>query len=272
MQNVLYAILVLGCMGAVFGLVLAIASKVFAVKTDERLEPLIEALPGANCGGCGFSGCAAYAQAVLEGKARIGKCAAGGKECADAMAKIMGQEPVEMERMVAMVTCHGVDAIPKGNYEGLRDCISASRVAGKGPMLCEFGCLGFGNCVEKCKFGALSIVDGRAHVDREKCKGCMSCITVCPRHIIKAVPYDATVTVPCSSKAKGPVVLKSCGNGCIGCMKCVKTCEHDAIKVTEFLASIDYSKCIGCGKCAEACPRHIIFDANAAAKQAAAAI
>ena len=247
MQNVLYAILVLGCMGAVFGLVLAIASKVFAVKTDERLEPLIEALPGANCGGCGFSGCAAYAQAVLEGKARIGKCAAGGKSCADTMAKIMGQEPVEMERMVAMVTCHGVDAIPKGNYEGLRDCIS-------------------------CKFGALSIVDGRAHVDREKCKGCMSCITVCPRHIIKAVPYDATVTVPCSSKAKGPVVLKSCGNGCIGCMKCVKTCEHDAIKVTEFLASIDYSKCIGCGKCAEVCPRHIIFDANAAAKQAAAAI
>ena len=159
MQNVLYAILVLGCMGAVFGLVLAIASKVFAVKTDERLEPLIEALPGANCGGCGFSGCAAYAQAVLEGKARIGKCAAGGKSCADTMAKIMGQEPVEMERMVAMVTCHGVDAIPKGNYEGLRDCISASRVAGKGPMLCEYGCLGFGNCVKVCPTGAIRITE-----------------------------------------------------------------------------------------------------------------
>ena len=143
MQNVLYAILVLGCMGAVFGLMLAIASKVFAVKTDPRLEPLIEALPGANCGGCGYSGCAGYAQAVLEGKARIGKCAAGGKECADAMAKIMGQEPVEMERMVAVVMCSGVDAVPKGVYEGLHDCISASRVAGKGPMLCEYGCLGF---------------------------------------------------------------------------------------------------------------------------------
>ena len=263
MQNVLYAIAVLGGMGAIFGLVLAVASKVFAVKTDERLEPLIEALPGANCGGCGFSGCAGYAQAVLEGKARIGKCAAGGKECADAMAKIMGQEPVEMERMVAVVMCSGVDAIPKGEYEGLHDCISASRVAGKGPMLCEYGCLGFGNCVERCKFGALSIVGGRAHVDREKCKGCMSCITVCPRHIIQAVPYDATVTVPCSSNAKGPIVLKSCGNGCIGCMKCVKTCEHGAIAVTDGLARINYAKCTGCGQCAEACPRHIIFDVNA---------
>ena len=263
MQNVLYAIAVLGGMGAIFGLVLAIASKVFAVKTDERLEPLIEALPGANCGGCGFSGCAGYAQAVLEGKARIGKCAAGGKECADAMAKIMGQEPVEMERMVAVVMCSGVDAVPKGVYEGLHDCISASRVAGKGPMLCEYGCLGFGNCVERCKFGALSIVGGRAHVDREKCTGCMSCITVCPRHIIQAVPYSAPVTVPCSSTAKGPIVLKACGNGCIGCMKCVKTCEHDAIAVADGLARIDYAKCIGCGKCAEACPRHIIFDVNA---------
>ena len=263
MSNILYAILVLGSMGLVFGLVLAIASKVFAVKTDERLEPMIEALPGANCGGCGYSGCAGYAQAVIDGKAKIGKCAAGGKASADAMARIMGQEPVEMERMVAFVTCAGTDAVPKGNYEGLQDCISASRVAGKGTMLCEYGCLGFGNCVAKCKFGALSIKDGRAFVDHEKCVGCMTCTLVCPRHIIKAVPYDATVTVPCSSHAKGPIVLKSCGNGCIGCMKCVKTCPEGAIKVTDALASIDYKKCIGCGKCAEACPRNIIFDFHA---------
>ena len=263
MTNILYAILVLGSMGAVFALILAIASKVFAVETDERLEPLTECLPGANCGGCGYSGCAGYAQAVLEGKAKIGKCAAGGKACADAMAKIMGQETVEMERRVAMVMCAGTDALPKGRYEGLQDCISASRIAGKGPQLCEYGCLGFGNCVAKCKFGALSIVNGRAKVDHEKCAGCMTCILVCPRHIIKAVPYDATVTVPCSSKAKGPIVLKSCGNGCIGCMKCVKTCENGAISVVDALAAIDYKKCTGCGKCAEACPRHIILDLNA---------
>lgn len=269
MSNILYAILVLGSMGLVFGLVLAIASKVFAVQTDERLEPLIEALPGANCGGCGFSGCAGYAQAVIDGTARIGKCAAGGKECADTMARIMGQEPVEMERRVAMVMCSGTDAVPKGKYEGLQDCISASRIAGKGTMVCEYGCLGFGNCVDKCKFGALSIVNGRAHVDREKCAGCMTCILVCPRHIIKAVPYDATVSIPCSSRAKGPVVLKACGNGCIGCMKCVKTCPEGAVKVTDGLAAIDYTKCIGCGKCAEACPRHIIFDLNAKPEETA---
>ncbi len=268
MNNILFAILVLGSMGLVFGLVLAIASKVFAVKTDERLEPLVEALPGANCGGCGYSGCAAYAQAVLEGKAKIGKCAAGGKACADTMARIMGQEPVEMERMVAMVMCSGTDKIAKGRYEGLRDCISASRVAGKGPMACEFSCLGYGNCVAKCKFDAIHIVDGRAVVDREKCGGCMTCTTVCPRHIIKAVPYSASVHVPCSSHAKGPIVLKACGNGCIGCMKCVKTCEQGAISVVDALAVIDYKKCTGCGKCAEACPRHIILDLNAKPQEA----
>lgn len=263
MMNILYAVGVLGAMGIIFGVILAIASKVFAVETDDRLEPMIEALPGANCGGCGYSGCAGYAQAVIDGKAKIGACAAGGKACADEMAKIMGVESVEMERMVAMVMCSGRDAIPKGQYEGLRDCLSATKVAGKGIMLCEHGCMGFGNCVEKCKFDAIHIVDGRAKVDHEKCTGCMSCSIVCPRNLIHAVPYSATVHVPCSSTAKGPIVLKSCGNGCIGCTKCVKVCEHEAIRVTNSLAVIDYDKCIGCGKCAEVCPRHIILDLNA---------
>ena len=90
MKEILYAVLVLGIMGAVFGAVLAIASKVFAVKTDERLPKLVEALPGANCGGCGFAGCQAYAQAVLEGRAEIGLCVAGGQASADRMAAVMG--------------------------------------------------------------------------------------------------------------------------------------------------------------------------------------
>ncbi len=267
-MNILYAILVLGAMGAVFGIVLAIASRVFAVETDERLEALVAALPGANCGGCGYTGCAGYAQAVLNGEAKINGCAAGGKASADAMAEIMGVKPVEMERMVAMVLCTGHSTLPKGSYEGLRDCISASRVAGKGPMLCEHSCLGFGNCVEKCMFDAIHIVNGRALVDREKCTGCMTCVAVCPRNVIQAVPYSAQVHVPCSSTEKGALVAKSCSNGCIGCMKCVKACEEGAIRVENFLAVIDYDKCIGCGKCAEACPRNLIRDLQA--KKAAA--
>ena len=259
---IVYAIGVLGILGAIFGVVLAVASKVFAVETDERLEPMIEALPGANCGGCGYSGCAAYAQAVIEGKAKIGLCASGGNESAQAMAKIMGVEAEAVERKVAMVMCRGLNVKHKGEYDGIQDCIAASKVAGKGPLACEFGCLGYGTCLKACKYGALSLKNGRAHIDADKCVGCMSCVEVCPRHVIAPVPYEADIVVACNSHAKGGTVSKACDIGCLGCGKCEKTCPNDAIKVTNNLARIDYSKCVSCGLCAEVCPRHLIADAN----------
>ena len=261
-MSIVYAICVLGVLGALFGLVLAIASKVFAVQTDERLEPMIEALPGANCGGCGYSGCAAYAKAVIEGKAKIGACAAGGDESAQKMAAIMGVEAEAMERQVAMVMCRGLEVVQKGHYDGITDCLAASKVAGKGPLGCEYGCLGMGTCVKACKYGALSIKNGRAHVDTDKCVGCMSCIAVCPRKVIAPVPYGADIVVACNSRAKGPVVTKVCKIGCLGCTKCQRSCPNDAIHVKDFLAQIDYSKCVSCGLCAEVCPRHLIADAN----------
>lgn len=133
MKEILYAILVLGALGAVFGALLAIASRVFAVKVDERLPKLTAALPGANCGGCGFAGCGAYAQAVLEGKAPVGLCAAGGAEAAKKMSEVMGITPVEVEKMVAMVKCRGKNHLRKGQYDGIADCRAASFVTGNGP-------------------------------------------------------------------------------------------------------------------------------------------
>ena len=144
MKEVLYAVLVLGVLGAVFGAVLAIASKVFHVQTDERLEKLVAALPGANCGGCGFAGCAAYAQAVLEGKASVGLCAAGGSAAAKEMAAVMGIEAVEVERTVAMVKCRGQNHLAKGKYDGIHDCRAAMLIAGDGPSAGPKGCLGYG--------------------------------------------------------------------------------------------------------------------------------
>ena len=260
MNNILSAFLVLGVMGAVFGLILAVASKVFAVKTDDRLEPIIESLPGANCGGCGFAGCAAYAQAIIDGKAEIGKCAAGGNEAAKKISAIMGVEAEEMERTVALVRCRGYDRQMKGAYEGIEDCLAASKVGGRGPISCKFGCLGYGNCVKACKFGAISIRDGVAFVDREKCTGCMSCAAACPRNLIVAMPYKNEMYVSCASVAKPKISAKVCGNGCIGCKKCEKICHADAIHVVNNLAVIDYDKCVSCGLCAATCPRHIIRD------------
>lgn len=262
MKTVLIAILVLGTMGLLFGLVLAVASKVFAVKTDERLAPLTEALPGANCGGCGFSGCGAYAQAVLDGKAKIGLCAAGGQAAADEMAKIMGVEAGESRRMVAMVRCRHKDVQKKGEYQGLKSCLSAMKVAGKGPNLCEYGCIGYGDCAAACKFGAMQVIDGCAIVNADKCTGCMACAAACPKGLILKVPYEADILVACSSRDKGADVRKICDIGCIGCKLCEKNCPNDAIHVVDNLAVIDHTKCNSCGICAEKCPRHLIADMN----------
>ena len=267
-MEILIAIAILGGLGVVFGLVLAGASKVFYVETDPKLEQLNESLPGANCGGCGYAGCGGYAEAVLAGEAEIGLCASGGNECAQKMAEIMGVQIGEIKRKVAYVRCVGYhrvdgDGTEKGSkkkaqYEGILDCLAASKVGGNGPIACKFGCLGFGTCVKVCRQDAISIVDGVALVDREKCIGCMACAKACPRNIIAQADYEKKVYIPCASHAKGAVTVRGCSDGCIGCSLCVKICPEKAISIDRNLARIDPTKCSDCGLCATACPKKLI--------------
>ena len=268
-MNVLIAIAVLGGLGLVFGLVLAAASKVFYVETDPRLDKLNACLPGANCGACAYAGCSAYAEAVLKGEAAIGACAAGGNECAREMAAIMGVKAASVTRKVAMVRCSGSRAYDKdGNlirgcrlkaeYEGFRDCMSASKVGGNGPNSCKYGCLGFGSCVKVCKFGALSIKGGIAVVDEDLCIGCMACVRKCPRHVIVPVEPGRNSHIACASTAKGAATTRACTVGCIGCGLCKRICPEGAISVNNSLAEIDYSKCVDCGLCATVCPKKLI--------------
>lgn len=261
-MDILIAVGVLGGLGALLGLVLAVANRVFHVDTDPRLEPLTQCLSGANCGGCGFSGCGAYAQAVLEGKAPVGLCIAGGDECAKKMAEIMGVKAEKVARQVAFVRCAGTTARDKGVYEGIHDCLAATKVAGRGPLICKFGCLGFGSCTKACKFDAIHLENGVAKVDPDKCTGCMSCAAACPRKLIVPVTFGANIRVACASNARGSVTLRGCDIGCIGCFKCQKICPKGAIRVEKNLASIDYQLCDQCGKCVEVCPRHLISDSN----------
>ena len=272
-MDILIAIAILGGLGLVFGLVLAAASKVFYVETDPCLDQLNECLPGANCGGCGFAGCGAYAEAVLKGEAPVGKCASGGNEAAKAMAAIMGVQAEEVTRKVAMVRCSGArtfdaegnltkGAKMKAHYEGFHDCLAASKVGGSGPLSCKFGCLGYGSCTRVCKYGAISVKNGVAVVDEDLCVGCMACAQVCPRKVITAVEPDRNVVIGCNSLAKGAVTNRACTIGCIGCGKCMKTCPSGAITITNNLAQIDYSKCTNCGQCATVCPKGLIKDSN----------
>ena len=272
-MDIVIAIAILGGLGLVFGLVLAAASKVFYVETDPRLDQLNECLPGANCGGCGFAGCGAYAEAVLKGEAPVGKCASGGNEAAKAMAAIMGVQAEEVTRKVAMVRCSGArtydaegnltkGAKMKATYEGFHDCLAASKVGGSGPLSCKYGCLGYGSCTKVCKYGAISVKNGVAVVDEDLCVGCMACAQVCPRKVITAVEPDRNVVIACNSLAKGAVTNRACTIGCIGCGKCMKTCPSGAITITNNLAQIDYSKCTNCGQCATVCPKGLIKDSK----------
>ena len=272
MNEILIAIGILGGLGLIFGLVLAAASKIFYVETDPRLDQLNECLPGANCGGCGYAGCGGYAEAVLKGEAPIGKCASGGDEAAQKMSEIMGVKAEKVARRVAMVRCSGykrvdkdgkpVGLLMKGDYEGLHDCLAASKVAGRGPTICKYGCLGFGNCVKACKYDAIHVVDGVARVDFDKCVGCMSCAAACPRGIITSVEHGEHIVISCSSHAKGAVTTRGCTMGCIGCGLCKKICPKDAITIDRNLAIIDYSKCDSCGLCVNVCPKKMIRSAT----------
>ena len=268
-MDILIAIGILAGLGLVFGLILSAASRLFYVQTDPRMEALERALPAANCGGCGYAGCSAYAEAVLKGEAPIGACAAGGDECALEMSKIMGIEPGERKRKVAYVLCSGFKKVDstgkevgvkaKAQYEGFKDCVAASRIGGGGPMACSFGCVGFGSCVKACRYDAIHVVDGVAKVDKEKCVGCQACIRACPHDVITLVDYDKQVHIPCNSHAKGAVTVRGCSQGCIGCGLCKKICPEEAISIEDNLAVIHYDKCIGCGLCATVCPRKLIF-------------
>lgn len=258
---IIIATVVVAAVGLFIGLFLGVAGKKFAVETDEREVAVREALPGNNCGGCGFPGCDGLAAAIAKGEAPVNGCPVGGDAVGKVIAGIMGQEVVETVRQVAFVKCTGTCEKTKEDYiyTGVEDCEMMAFIPGGGAKSCSYGCMGFGSCVKACPFDAIHVINGVAVVDREKCKACGKCVAKCPRHLIELVPYEQTVFVGCSSHDKGKAVTSACEVGCIGCKKCEKTCPNSAITVTDFSAHIDYEKCTNCGACKDVCPRGVIL-------------
>lgn len=262
-MNILIPSAIFAGLGIALGILLAVASRVFAVQTDERVEQIAEALPGANCGGCGYSGCAALAEAIVNGEAPANACRAGGVACAAKIGEILGVEVTAQAPMRAQIHCSGACEIAKekSRYEGVQDCIAADRMYGS-DKACAFGCMGLGTCAAACPVGAIEISNGVAQVVSDRCIGCGACVAVCPKHLISLVPTTATYTVDCRSEESGALTRKVCDVGCIGCKICEKNCPSDAIHVTDNLARIDHGKCTGCGICAQKCPRHVIHKAQ----------
>jgi len=260
MMTIIKASVSLGAMGLVFGAGLAYASQKFAVETDPRVMAILDVLPGANCGGCGFPGCAGFANAVVQGAAPVNGCPVGGPECAQKVGGIMGLDAGEAERKVARVLCKGGRnvATDRYDYSGIEDCKAANMLHG-GQKNCQFGCLGFGTCEKVCPFDAIHMNDqGLAVVDPEKCTSCGKCLVACPKGIIEYVPYGQEVVVDCKNTERGPTVKKNCQVACIACGICEKACPYDAIKVVNNLARIDYIKCTECMICVEKCPTKAI--------------
>lgn len=258
---IIIATVVVAAIGLFIGVFLGVAGKKFAVEVDEREVAIRDALPGNNCGGCGFPGCDGLAAAIVKGEAPVNGCPVGGESVGKIIAGIMGQEVVETVRQAAYVKCSGTCDKTKDNYAytGVEDCEMMVFIPGGGAKACTYGCLGYGSCVKACPFDAIHIINGVAVVDKEACKACGKCVGKCPKHLIELVPYEQKTFVGCSSHAKGKAVTAACEIGCIGCKKCEKSCPSGAVTVTDFCAHIDYGKCTNCGACKEACPRGCIF-------------
>ncbi|MBQ9307769.1 MAG: RnfABCDGE type electron transport complex subunit B [Clostridia bacterium] len=265
-MNILWAVVILGAMGVLFGLLLTWTAKVFAVESNPTRDAIREVLPGANCGGCGFPGCDGCADAIAAGKAPVSACPVGGAEVAGKVAAIMGVEAGATEKMVARVICQGGtdNCKVRFNYNGIHDCVAASTLS-DGYKTCKYACMGLGTCEKACPFGAIHMDENRhiAVVDEEKCQSCGKCVAACPKHVMELRPLKQNVDIACHNPGIGKAVSVNCQIGCIGCQRCVKACKFEAITMENGLPKIDYSKCRQCMMCAEACPTeamHADFD------------
>ncbi|MDR1564809.1 MAG: RnfABCDGE type electron transport complex subunit B, partial [Oscillospiraceae bacterium] len=223
MSAVISAVVLVSVIGLAAGILLAVASKVFDVPVDEKLQSITEALPGANCGACGYAGCADYAAALASGEAKNGLCSPGGADSAAAIAEILGQELGEVAYKTALVHCLGTwdNTSNKMDYAGIQTCAAAmQQFAGVGS--CTYGCMGLGDCMRACEYGAITVCNGVASINPALCKGCSKCVATCPKHIISFVPLKKSAVIRCMNCDKGGETRKVCLYGCIGCKRCEK--------------------------------------------------
>ncbi len=267
--TVLYTILSLSAIGVTSAVILYFVAQKFKVFEDPRIDEVEEALPAANCGGCGYPGCRNFAEALVKADDISSMyCPVGGNDTMAAVAGILGKTVEAKDPLVAVVRCAGSPEHRKriNEYDGASSCVSAANLY-SGETGCQFGCLGMGDCVDACDFDAIFMDEKTQlpYVIDDKCTACGACVEACPKDIIelrKKNKKDRKIFVSCVNKDKGGVAKKACDVACIGCKKCVQVCAFDAITVENFLAFIDSEKCKLCRKCVEVCPTGAIHEIN----------
>lgn len=269
MNIILVSILTLAAIGALAAIILFAAAKKFYVYEDPRIDEVEAALPGANCGACGYPGCRGFADACVKANEMDGLlCPVGGNATMGVVASILGKTAGTVEPTVAVVRCNGTcENRPRTNqYDGVKSCAIAHNLY-SGETACSYGCLGLGDCEVSCAFGALYINKETMlpEIDEEKCTSCGACVKACPKLLIeirKKGPKSRRIYVDCRNKDKGAVARKACDVACIACSKCVKACAFEAITITDNLAFIDDKKCRLCRKCVNECPTNAIKELN----------
>ncbi|SIP86982.1 electron transport complex, RnfABCDGE type, B subunit [Alkalispirochaeta americana] len=269
-QMILFSVLTLGAVAALFATILYVISRVFAVEEDPRVAEVAEMLPGVNCGACGFPGCPGMAEALVAaadtGDISHMTCPPGGAETMSRIGSYFGLEVGAVKASVAVLRCGGTRecAPPKTAYDGPRSCVIAHSTF-SGESGCPFGCLGYGDCDVVCPFDAITMnaETGLPEVDQELCTSCGACVKACPRSLFQIRPVgrrDRRVWINCRNREPALVAKKNCSVACIGCGKCKKVCDTvvQAITVENSLAFIDSDKCIACGKCVAVCPTKAI--------------
>jgi electron transport complex protein RnfB len=266
---ILITIISLSLLALVSAVILFFVAQKFRVFEDPRIDEVQAVLPAANCGGCGFAGCRNFAEALVKADSFEGlNCPVGGSEVMNAAAKILGKEAQLVDPRVAVLLCNGAPEFrPRtSRYNGASDCrISHNLYIGETD--CSYGCLGNGDCVRACSFGAMymdTLTELPVIID-EKCVACGACVRACPRNIIelrRKAKKERKLYVACSNCDKGGPARKACNVACIGCNKCFKVCEFDAITIADNLAYIDAGKCTFCRKCVTECPTNAILELN----------